>query len=72
MAYNGITKGSRSLDLALVSQVIDAGVLGFMAYSPEQLGVAVPIYAGVRTALNMLQAYLRFKTTTPVGEKDVQ
>ena len=69
MEYKGIIKGSRTLDVAALSVVIDSMSLGFLAYSPEQLGVAIPIYMGVRIALTSLQAYLRFKTTTPVGEK---
>lgn len=67
--YNGVIKGSRTLDLAAISVVIDAASLGFLAYSPEQLGVAIPIYMGIRITLTSLQAYLRFKTTKPVGGK---
>lgn len=69
MEYNGIIKGSRTLDVAALSVVIDATSLGFLAYSPEQLDVTVPIYMGIRIALTAVQAYLRFKTTSPVGEK---
>lgn len=67
--YNGIIKGSRTLDLAVFSGMLDAVALSFLAYSPEQLGIGVPIYAGARAILTMLQFYLRFKTTGPVGEK---
>ena len=70
MKYNGAIKGSRTLDLAAVSQVVDAVALGFLAYSPEQIGISIPIYAAIRMGINGLQAYLRFKTTTPVGGKD--
>lgn len=69
MEYKGVIKGSRSLDLAAISGMLDAAALSFLAYSPEQLGLAVPIYAGVRAVLTMAQFYLRFKTTGPVGEK---
>ena len=69
MAYGGVIKKSRTLDLAAVSVIIDAVSLGFLAYSPEQLGVAIPIYMGIRVLLTGLAAYLRFKTSGPVGEK---
>lgn len=69
MEYNGVIKGSRTLDVAALSVIIDAMSLGFLAYSPEQLGIGIPIYMAVRIALTALQAYLRFKTTTAVGEK---
>lgn len=69
MEYKGIIKGSRTLDVAALSVIIDAVSLGFLAYSPEQLGIAVPIYMTVRILLTAFQAYLRFKTTGPVGEK---
>jgi len=69
MSYNGIIKKSRSLDLAALSQFVDAGALAILAYSPEDLGITVPTYAVVRVAINVLQAYLRFKTTGPVGDK---
>lgn len=67
--YNGMIKGSRTLDLLAVSVVLDAVAFGFLAYTPEQLGVTVPAYMGLRIALTAVQAYLRFKTVGPVGEK---
>lgn len=67
--YNGVIKGSRSLDLAAISGMFDAAALSFLAYSPDQLGITVPIYAGARAILTMAQFYLRFQTTGPVGEK---
>lgn len=67
--YNGVIKGSRTLDIAALSVVIDAMSLGFLAYSPEQLGIAIPIYMAIRIALTATQAYLRFKTTGPIGDK---
>lgn len=69
MKYNGVVKGSRTLDLAVISGMLDAAALGFLAYSPEQLGLTVPIYAGVRILVTMAQFYLRYKTTGPVGEQ---
>ena len=69
MEYKGVIKGSRTLDVAALSVVIDAVSLGFLAYSPEQLGIAIPAYMALRIALTSFQAYLRFKTTGPVGEK---
>ena len=67
--YKGIIKNSRTLDLVAVSAILDAVALGFLAYSPQQLGIAVPDYAAVRIVLTAVQAYLRFKTSGPVGEK---
>ena len=67
--YNGVIKKSRSLDLAAFSGMLDAAALSFLAYSPEQLGVAVPIYATARAIVTALQFYVRFKTNGPVGEK---
>ena len=67
--YQGIIKKSRTLDVAAISVIIDAASLGFLAYSPEQLGLAIPIYMVIRIALTAVQAYLRFKTTGPVGDK---
>ena len=58
------------LEKYLSLQVVDAVALGFLAYSPEQIGISIPIYAAIRMGINGLQAYLRFKTTTPVGGKD--
>lgn len=69
MAYKGVIKGSRTLDVAALAVVIDAASLGFLAYSPEQLGIALPVYMALRIAITSLQAYLRFKTTSPIGEK---
>lgn len=69
MEYKGVIKGSRTLDVAALSVVIDAVSLGFLAYSPEQLGIAIPIYMAIRIGLTAFQAYLRFRTTGPVGEK---
>lgn len=69
MQYKGLIKGSRTLDVAALSVVIDAASLGFLAYSPEQLGIGILLYMAIRIALTALQAYLRFKTTGPVGEK---
>jgi len=69
MKYQGVIKKSRTLDLAMVSQMVDAAALGFLAYDPQQLGLTIPVYAGARVAINILQAYLRYKTTGPVGNK---
>ena len=71
MSYSGIIKGSRTLDTVAVAALVDAVCLGFLAYSPEQLHITVPVYAAIRILLGILQAYLRFQTTTPVGDKIV-
>lgn len=70
MSYRGIIMGSRTLDVVAISTMVDALALGFLAYTPEQLHITVPVYAGIRIGLNLLVAYLRFQTTTPVGEKN--
>lgn len=67
MKYKGIVKKSRTLDLIVISGLLDTAALGFLAYSPEQLGLTVPIYAVIRIVVTMLQFYLRFKTTGPIG-----
>lgn len=67
--YKGVIKKSRTLDLAAISTVIDAAFIGFMAYTPEQLGITAPVFMGVRILLSGTLAYLRFKTTGEVGDK---
>lgn len=69
MEYKGIIKGSRTLDTLAASTILDAVALGFLAYTPEQLGITVPLYMIARVSITGLQAYLRFKTTTAVGDK---
>lgn len=69
MEYKGVIKGSRTLDVAMISQMLDAAAAAILLYNPEQLGVTVPVYLAVRVVINTLQAYLRFKTTSAVGEK---
>jgi len=69
MTYQGFIQKSRSYDLAALSGVIDAALLTFLAYNPEQLGITLPVYFGIRLILTALQFYLRAKTTGPVGEK---
>jgi len=68
--YKGIIKGSRTLDAVALAGMLDAAMLGMLAYSPQDWGVSVPLYGAVRIALGILQAWLRFQTTTPVGEKE--
>lgn len=69
MSYQGIIKKSRTIDQAMLSQIVDTTLPIFLLYSPEQLGVTVPLYMGIRMAFNAWAVYLRFKTTGPVGEK---
>lgn len=68
MKYKGIIFGSRTYDITALSGMLDAGALAFLAYAPDQLGITVPVYAVIRAAITMLQAYIRAKTTGPVGE----
>ena len=67
MKYKGLIKKSRTLDLAAFSGMLDAVALSFLAFSPEQLGVTVLLYAAARGAVTALQFYVRFKTNGPVG-----
>ena len=69
MEYKGVIKNSRTLDLTAFSQIIDTIAPVFVLYAPEQLGITIPAYMAIRMGLNGLSAYLRFKTTAPVGEK---
>ena len=65
----GLIKGSRTLDLHALSTMVDSVAPLIILYQPEQIGISVPIYLVLRMALNALGAYLRFKTTAPIGEK---
>jgi len=67
MEYQGVIKGSRTLDLIAVGAIIDMAAASILAYSPEQLGVTVPVYLVIRVVLGAVQAVIRFKTTGPVG-----
>jgi len=69
MSYKGVIKKSRTLDLTMISQMLDVATIAFLAYEPEQLGLPVVAYFGVRVVINVAQVYLRFKTTGPVGDK---
>jgi hypothetical protein len=78
MKYNGIIKGSRTLDLALFEAIYG----GVIAAAPEAFGVITGapvdnkiVYYGClvvgasKFILAGVHAYLRFDTTGPVGEK---
>jgi len=65
--YKGIIKGSRTYDLSALSQVVDTIGPVLIMYQPDQLGVSVPAYMITRILINMAAAYLRAKTTGPVG-----
>jgi len=69
MSYQGLINKSRTLDLTAISQVIDVIAPIWVLYSPEQIGISVPVYIGIRMLLNGLAAYLRYETKGPVGEK---
>jgi len=69
MKYQGIIKKSRTYDFIAVSQIVDAAALTWMAYTPEQMGLTIPVYAAIRFAIHAVQAVLRAKTTGPVGQK---
>lgn len=68
--YNGIIKGSRTLDLGAVLVMLG----GVQAALPALLGpfkISPEITGSVTAAIGLVVIYLRFKTTTPVGEKAV-
>lgn len=69
MNYEGVIKKSRTLDLAALSSILDAVAPVVLILNPQDIGVTALGYAGIRMAINGLQAYLRFKTTTPIGDK---
>jgi hypothetical protein len=67
--YTGIIKQSRTLDLAAITGVVGAALATLpqlqALISPEQYGMALLI-------LSLWQAYLRAKTTGPIGSKPTQ
>ena len=69
MTYNGLINKSRTLDLAALSTVVDAIAPVIVMFDPEQLGITVAAYMVIRMGLNALAAWLRYKTTGPVGQK---
>ena len=68
MMYNGVIKGSRTLDLGAVLVMLGGvqaalpALLGPFKISPEITGAAT-------AAIGLIVIYLRFKTTAPVGEQ---
>lgn len=68
MRYDGIIKRSRTLDSIALAGVIDVIAASLVLYSPEQLGVTVPVYFAIRVALGILQFWLRQDTTGPVRQ----
>lgn len=69
MSYKGIINQSRTLDLAALSTVVDAIAPVIVMFEPEQIGITVVAYMAIRMGLNALAAWLRYKTTGPVGQK---
>ena len=69
MAYKGLIKKSRTYDLTALSQLLDVAAPVFILYSPEQLGITVPVYMGLRILINWGAVALRKRTTGPVGVK---
>ena len=64
--YNGIIKKSRTIDLAAVTGMVGAA----LAALPELRAVIPPeYYGGAFIVLSVYQAYLRVKTTGPMGQK---
>ena len=69
MKYKGCIKKSRTYDSIALAGMLDVTAAAFILYTPEQLGIAVPAYLGIRILLGCLQVYFRRDTTGPVGEK---
>lgn len=68
MRYDGIIKRSRTFDSIALAGTIDVIAASLILYSPEQLGLTVPVYFGIRVALGALQVWLRKDTTGPVRQ----
>lgn len=68
MGYNGVIKGSKTLDTLAVFTILTAlqplamDLLTQFSLSPKWVSLANFVMIGIL-------AYLRFKTTTAVGEK---
>lgn len=69
MTYQGFIKKCRTYDLAVLNKIIDMAAATILMYTPEQIGITVPIYLVIRMGLNSLSIWLRSVTTGPVGEK---
>ena len=69
MIYQGVIKKSRTLDLAAVDMMLNAVAVAVLVYTPEQLGIPIFAFVGLKIFITALQAYLRFQTTGPVGDK---
>ena len=67
--YKGCIKKSRTLDMTAVSQFIDVLAPIYIMLKPEDLGISVAVYAGIRILINYAQVRLRYLTTGPVGDK---
>ena len=66
MKYKGIIKQSRSIDLAAITGMVGTA----LAALPELRAIIPPeSYGAAFVVLSVYQAYLRTKTTGPVGEK---
>jgi len=64
MKYQGIIRKSRTLDTAAL-----LGIFGAVQVTLPGLGLDPAISGYVNMAMAVLIAYLRHKTTGPVGEK---
>lgn len=68
MEYKGFVKGSRTLDLGAILVLLG----GVQAALPSLLGpfnISPEITGAATSAIGLIVIYLRFKTTTAVGEK---
>ena len=67
MKYKGLIKKSRTFDALALLTVLDAVFLAFMAYGADL--VSPKDYAIISMLGKGILAYLRLKTTTPIGSK---
>ena len=68
MEYKGVIKGSRTIDLGAMLVLLG----GFQAALPALLGpfqISPEITGAATSLIGLVVIYLRFKTTTAVGEK---
>ena len=67
--YNGLIKGSRTLDALALYSFLSVMFPVAVEFLPA-LGADIKHMAAFNLIMNMALWYLRMKTTTPVGQKD--
>jgi hypothetical protein len=65
--YDGLIKQSRTLDLAALTAIVGTLVVTL----PQLQAIITPeVYGIAFVVLSVVQAWLRSKTTTPIGQKN--